>query len=274
MRLLPLILAAAFSFSGCTHVFFKPTRHIHADPAAEGRRYEAIKFASSDGTPLTGMFFPPEGKPKGTVVHFHGNGQNMTAHYPYAAWLAGAGYNVFTFDYRGYGASGGRPSLAGAVADGRAALEHALLLPGAEPGKIIIFGQSLGGALAVAAVGESGFKPAALVLEGTFYSYRRVAAAVLRSHWLTWPASWLPYLLVSGGHSPADSIAAIDCPKVFLHAVGDNTVPFAEGKKLHDAATGPKEFWEVPAGHIEAFTAFHSAYAPRLLVFLDSALPE
>lgn len=274
MRPKLILLTAALLLSGCTHAFFKPTRHIHADPAAEGRSYEAIKFASADGTPLTGMFFPPDGRPKGTVVHFHGNGQNMTAHYPYAAWLAGEGYNVFTFDYRGYGASGGRPSLAGAVADSRAALEHALLLPGAEPGRIIVFGQSLGGALAVAALGESGFKPAAVVLEGTFYSYRQVAAAVLRSNWLTWPASWLPYLLVSGSHSPAAYIGGLTCPKLFLHAAGDGTVPFSQGRRLYDAAPGPKEFWEVPAGHIEAFTAFRAAYAPRLLAFLDSALPE
>ena len=274
MRIAALVLAAALPLSGCTHVFFKPTRQIHADPAAAGVKSEAIKFNSADGTPLTGLFFPPAGKPKGTVVHFHGNGQNMTAHYPYAAWLAAEGYNVFSFDYRGYGASGGRAELSGIVEDGKAALAHSLKLPGAEPGKIIVFGQSLGGAVAVAAVAEAGFRPAAMVLEGTFYSYRQVAAAVLRRHWLTWPASWLAHLLVSGRHSPADNIADIDCPKVFIHAVSDNTVPFSEGKKLYAAAPGPKEFWEVPAGHIEAFTAFHAAYAPRLMRFLDLALAK
>ncbi|HCC48617.1 MAG TPA: alpha/beta hydrolase [Elusimicrobia bacterium] len=272
MRLKLLFLCAALPLSGCTHLFFKPTRHIHADPAAHQIKFEAIKFNSADGTALTGLFFPPEGAPKGTVVHFHGNGQNMTAHYPYASWLAGAGYNVFVFDYRGYGASGGKPSLQGVVEDGKAALAQALKLPGAEPGKIVIFGQSLGGAIAAAAIGETGFKPAALVVEGTFYSYRQVAAAVMRQHWLTWPFSWLAYLTVSGSHSPSDYIAAIDCPKVFIHAVNDNTVPFAQGKKIYAAASGPKEFWEVPAGHIEAFSAFHRAYAPRLLTFLDESL--
>jgi len=272
MRLTLLLLAAALPLSGCTHLFFRPTRHIHADPAAAGARSEAIKFNSADGTPLTGLFFPPAGQPKGTVVHFHGNGQNLTAHYPYSAWLAGEGYNVFIFDYRGYGASGGRAELNGIVEDGKAALAQSLKLPGAEPGKIIVFGQSLGGAVAVAAVAESGFKPAALVLEGTFYSYRQVAAAVLRGTWLTWPVSWLAHLLVSGRHSPSDNIAAIDCPKFFLHAVNDGSVPFAQGKKLYDAAPGPKEFREVPAGHIEAFTAFRPAYAPRLSAFLEGAL--
>lgn len=269
------LLAALLPLAGCTHLFFKPTRGVHADPAAQGTKYEAIKFKSGDGTDLTGLFFPPAaGAPKGTVVHFHGNGQNMTAHYHYAAWLAGAGYNVFVFDYRGYGASGGRATLAGVVEDGKAALLHALKLPGAEADKVVVFGQSLGGAVAAAAVAESGFKPAAMIVEGSFYSYRQVAAAVMRNNWLTWPFSWLPWLAVSGRHSPAGHIAKIDCPKVFLHSVNDGTVPFAQGRKLYAAAAGPKEFWEVPAGHIEAFTAFSRAYSPRLLQFLDAALEK
>lgn len=269
-----LLPAAALALSGCTHLFFKPTGGIHADPAAQGLKYEAIKFRSGDGTELTGLFFAPDGAPKGTVVHFHGNGQNMTAHYPYSAWLAGAGYNVFVFDYRGYGASGGKPSLQGVVEDGKAALRHALKLPGAEPGKVIVFGQSLGGAVAAAAVGESGFRPSALVIEGSFYSYRSMAAARLRGAALTWPVSWLSHLLVSGSHSPADHVAAITCPKLFLHAVNDDTVPFAQGRRLYEAAAPPKEFHEVPAGHIEAFTAFRGAYGPRLLDFLEKALPR
>jgi hypothetical protein len=274
MRLRLLLLAALLPLAGCTHLFFKPTGGIHADPSSEGLKYEAIKFNSSDGTELTGLFFPPAGEPKATVVHFHGNGQNMTAHFSYSAWLAGAGYNVFIFDYRGYGASGGRPSLGGAVEDGKAALAHALKLPGASADRIIIFGQSLGGAIAVAAAGEAGFKPAALILEGTFYSYRQVAAAVLRQHWVTWPVSWLPHVLISGSHSPSDHISRLACPKFFLHAVNDTLVPLAQGRKLYAAAGEPKEFHEVPAGHIEAFTAFRPAYAPRLLSFLDTALKK
>ncbi|MDA8130710.1 MAG: alpha/beta hydrolase [Elusimicrobia bacterium] len=272
-RLARLLLPmAALAAAGCTHLFFKPGGRAYSDPAASGLRSEAVKFSSSDGTALTGLFFPAAGEPKATVVHFHGNAQNMTAHYPYSAWLAADGYNVFIFDYRGYGASFGRPSLGGAVRDGEAALQQALKLPGARADRIVVFGQSLGGAIAVAAVAESGFKPAAMVLEGTFYSYRQVAAAVLRRSWLTWPFSWLPYLAVSGRHSPSDYISAVPCPKLFIHSVEDGTVPYAQGRKLYEAAPPPKEFWEVPAGHIEAFGAFRGAYALRLLAFLDDAL--
>ena len=262
------LLPAAAALCGCTHLFFQPSAVIFSDPAAAGTRYEVIKFASGDGTELTGMYFPPAGPPRGTVVHFHGNAQNMTAHYPYSAWLAKEGFNVFIFDYRGYGASGGRPGLDGLVQDGIAALKQAEKLPGAEPGKIIVLGQSLGGAVAVAAAAESGLKPAALVLAGTVYSDRGVAAAGLRRHWWGWPALWLPYVGVSGRHAPSDHIGELNCPKLFIHSVKDPVVPFEQGKKLYDAAPGPKEFLETPDGHIEAFTAYRETFAPKLLEFL------
>ncbi|HBE89304.1 MAG TPA: alpha/beta hydrolase [Elusimicrobia bacterium] len=263
------ILLALPLVSGCTHLFFQPTRHIHSDPAELGYRYEAIKFESLDGTPLTGMFFPPDREPRATIVHFHGNGQNMTAHYRYSAWLAKEGYNVFIFDYRGYGASGGKATLDGVVMDGKAALEHALKLPGASPEKVIIMGHSLGGAVAVAAVGESGFKPAAMILEGTFYSYRNVGSAVLKERWLTWPLSWVPKVGVSGRHSPSDNIGSIGCPKLFIHSENDPVVPYAQGRKLFEAAPEPKVFWNTPSGHIDAFGAHGEKFRPLLLDFLS-----
>lgn len=265
-------MAGAMGLGGCTHLFFQPSRHIHSDPAEKGYRYEAIKFESSDGTPLTGIFFPPEGDPKATVVHFHGNAQNMTSHYAYSAWLAKEGYNVFIFDYRGYGASGGKPTLDGVVMDGKAALRHALKLPGASPSRIVILGQSLGGAVAVAAVGESGFEPAAMILEGTFHSYRGVGSAVLRERWITWPFSWVPKIGVDGRHSPSDSIGLIDCPKVFIHSEKDPTVPYAQGRKLFGAAPEPKIFWKTPSGHIEAFGAHGDEFRRRLLDFIGGVL--
>lgn len=221
------------------------------------------------------MYFPPAGKPLGTIVHFHGNGNNMTAHFPYSAWLAKEGFNVFIFDYRGYGASGGRANLDGVVLDGIAALKHAAKLPGAEPGKLIVLGQSLGGAVAAASIVESGLPlPAAMVVEGSFYSYRSMGAADLRRHWWGWPLLWLPSVAVSGKHSPSDYLAKLTCPKLYIHSLKDDTVPFAQGKKLYDAAPAPKEFWELPGGHIEAFRAYRETYGPKLVEFLKKALRE
>lgn len=271
------ITAAAFLLStlitsGCTNMFFQPQGSIFADPADYGQRYEVIKFNSADGTELTAMYFRPEGEAKGTVVHFHGNAQNMTAHFPYSFWLASEGFNVFIFDYRGYGASQGTVSVKGAVEDGVAALEHVVKIPGVQADKIAVFGQSLGGALAVAAIPlASGPQPAALALDSTFYSYRGEASAVLRQHWWSWPFSWLPWLTVSDAYSPAKNIGKIHCPKLFFHSENDRIVPLAQGEKLFKAAPEPKRMLFVPAGHTQAFAAFKNIYGPELVGFLNAA---
>jgi len=264
-----LFLAAACALlSGCTHLYFEPSRRAFSDPSKNGYKCEAITFNSADGTPLTGLFFPAAGKPKATVVHFHGNAQNMTSHYPYSAWLAAEGYNTFIFDYRGYGASGGKPGLEGAVQDGVAALQEAVKLPGADAGRIIVLGQSLGGALGVTAAARSGLKLKALIVEGTFYSYRQVGAERLKAHLLTWPLAWLPYVAVDGRNSPSDYIGKLDCPKLFIHSPADWIVPYSQNRRLYDAANGPKEFWDVPDGHIEAFGGHRKEYGPKLLAWL------
>ncbi len=266
------LFAVLLLLSGCTHLFFQPSGGVFSDPAEDGIKYEVIKFRSGDGTELTGMFFPSKGAPLATIAHFHGNAQNMTAHFPYSAWLAREGFNVFIFDYRGYGASGGRPEMGGLVQDGVAALNQAAKLPGADSERIIVFGQSLGGAIAVAAVAESGFRPAAMVLEGTFYSYRSVASAALRRNWWSWPFSWIPWAGVTGKYSPSDYISKIKCPKLFIHSELDPIVPFRQSIKLYEAAKGPKEFWSVPSGHTDAFYGQRETYGPKLTAYLKTVL--
>ena len=258
--------------TGCTHLFFEPSRNIFDDPAATGIKYEVIKFRSGDGTELTGMFFPPAGAPLGTIIHFHGNAQNMTAHFPYSAWLAREGFNVFIFDYRGYGASGGKPTMNGLVQDGIAALKQARKLPGFDADRVAVLGQSLGGAIATASVGEAELpQPKALVLEGTFYSYKSIGAAVLRGRWWSWPFSWISWVGVTGKNSPSDYISRISCPKLFIHSERDPVIPFKQGRRLYEAAGEPKEFWALPHGHIDAFYGQRETYGPKLVAFLKKA---
>jgi len=267
-----LLFALLMPLSGCTHLFFHPSSRIYADPADSGIRYEVIKFPSADGTELTGMFFASTAPALGTIVHLHGNAQNMTSHFQYSSWLVHEGFNVFIFDYRGYGASKGKPGLYGAVQDAVAALKQVRKIPGVDGDRIAVFGQSLGGAIGIAAIAESGLpQPRALVLEGTFYSYKSVASAVMRKRWWSWPFSWLPWLAVTRSHAPYKEIAGITSPKLFIHSETDPVVPFSQGKRLYEASPGPKEFWTTPYGHIDAFGDQRETYGPRLVAFLKTA---
>ncbi|MDE2510464.1 MAG: alpha/beta fold hydrolase, partial [Elusimicrobia bacterium] len=251
MRTIKLAAAAAFLLSGCTNIFLQPDRALHFSPDRVGAKWEEAHFQSADGTELTGLWFPAAKLPaKGVVVQFHGNGENMTAHFLYVYWLALEGWDVLAFDYRGYGASGGKKSLSGSIADGAAALAYARAKAPGLP--LVVVGQSLGGAVAVAALDRDGGKDlAALVLDSSFASYRRVARDKLGRLWLTWPLQWPLSFLISDRWAPERLIARRrKVPLLLLHAPDDPVVPFNEGRRLYEKAPEPKAFWTVPGkGH-------------------------
>ncbi|MBI3564029.1 MAG: alpha/beta hydrolase [Elusimicrobia bacterium] len=256
--------------SGCTGVFLQPDRALHLSPDRVGAKWEEARFRSDDGVGLTGLWFPSSRTPaKGVVVQFHGNGENMTSHFLSAWWLALEGWDVLAFDYRGYGASEGEKSLDGAVRDGAAALAYARTKAPGLP--LVVLGQSLGGAVAVAALArDGGADVAVVVLDSTFSSFRRMVRAKLG--FFGWPAG----ILVSDRLAPDRLIAARRrVPLLMLHARGDPVVPYAEGRRLYDLAPGPKEFWEVPGeGHAEALGPRGAEFRPRLARFLDDSLPK
>jgi len=277
MRYLPL-LALAF-LTGCTNIFLQPD-HVHRYlPTREEGNWQEVRFKSADGTNLLGIWFSARKTPsKGAIVHFHGNGENMTSHYLFVYWLAAKGYDVFTFDYRGYGGSEGKKSLSGSVEDGVAALRLARGRAGGASERLIVLGQSLGGALALAALDRDGGEGVrGVILDSTFASYRETARLKLGSVWLTWPFQYpLSALLISDRWAPKRLISRRKpVPLLALHAVGDPVVPYAQGRKLFDLAPEPKEFWKLDSqGHTEALYSRASQYRPPLLAWLDRVLPN
>lgn len=274
-RLAPM--AAALALSGCTGLFFHPTRALYQLPENFGVRYDTVRFRSTDGTELTGIFLYARSSPaKGTVVHFHGNAQNVSSHFGFSYWLTAHGYQVFVFDYRGFGGSQGRPGEEGLVQDGIAAIGYARRRPDVDPDRLAVWGQSLGGATAIASLGllpdQAGIR--AVILEDTFDSYRSIARSVLSRHILTWPFQWLPWLFVSDARKPADYLDRLPpCPVLVIHGGADRTIPIFFGERLFARLRQPKEFWKVDGGdHLEAFTRFAPAFRPRLVAFLDRAM--
>jgi len=164
---------ALLLLTGCVQsAFYHPDRVLYDSPARLDLKFEQMTFASKDGTRLVGWFIPARGyadpkRAKGTVVHFHGNAQNMSAHWQFVDWLPQRGFNLFVFDYRGYGASQGSPEPKGVFEDSVAALDYVRARPDVDPRRLLVLGQSLGGTNAIAAVGSgerAGVTPTPLLL--------------------------------------------------------------------------------------------------------------
>jgi fermentation-respiration switch protein FrsA (DUF1100 family) len=263
---LPLML------TGCVQsMFYYPDSVAYETPDVLGLRYESVQFTSADGTRLSGWFLPAENRrnpkeAKGTVVHFHGNAQNMSTHWRFAAWLPKQDYNVFVFDYRGYGQSEGKPEPKGVFEDSNAALNYVRSRSDVDAQRLFVFGQSLGGTNAIAVVGagnRAGVRAAAI--ESTFYSYSSIANEKL----------WGAGMLVSDEYAASKYVAAVSpIPLLLIHGTADQVISPTHSRRLLADAREPKRLIEVPgASHLEPMTAlrYGAAYRKALTAFFESA---
>ena len=255
-----LVLLCLASINSCNHLFYHPERKVfRPEPAEFSLTKRDVFFPVGDRTMLHGWFFRSSGA-KGTVVQFHGNAQNISSHYLSLAWLPKAGYNLFTFDYRGYGRSS-RVSVTpeGVRQDGLAALRKALDIHGevSPRGKFVVIGQSLGGAVALKALEDLG-KPEKIdlvVLESSFSSYQKIAFEKLTSHWATWLFSPIAFVLISDRTSAENGLGSLSVPVLVVHAENDPIVPFSFGRSIYEQAGAEQKWlWKVPGdGHIASF---------------------
>jgi fermentation-respiration switch protein FrsA (DUF1100 family) len=242
--------------SGCTSMFFQPQRALVETPDRVGVRYESLALRTTDGVELVAWFMPADGKARATVLFLHGNAENVSTHFRNVAWLPAERFNVLALDYRGYGGSGGSPSLPGVQLDIDAALEALLARPDVDARRIVLFGQSLGGALALhyAARGARRDSLRAVISDSAFADYRLIASEKLADFLITWPFQWLPALTVDNGYSPLASIQKVSpLPLVLIHGEADGIVPPRHAQLLYDEAKAPKELWLLPrTGHIQS----------------------
>jgi len=272
-----IILALSLSCQGCVGgMFYYPDKEVYDTPARHGLPYEEVTFPSRDGTRLTGWFIPSVGAPKGTVIHFHGNAQNMTSHFGFVSWLPGQGFNLFVFDYRGYGKSAGKPDRQGLYEDSLAALDYVAGRPGIDHDRLLVLGQSLGGANAIVALGSSPRKSVrAVAIDSTFSSYRRIVRDKIGDmpllSLLRWPLSWL---IIGDELSPEQYVSKIaPTPLLIIHGSADPVIPYHHGKRLFDLAGEPKQLWTVAGGeHTSAFMDASGGYRKKLADFFLASL--
>lgn len=215
-----------------------------------------VYFMSPDGLTLHGWYFRAK-EERGSILICHGNVENLSTHVKLDLWLIDAGYNLFIFDYRGYGRSEGTPGVQGIHRDAEAALETLLFtLPRAKRDNIVVFGKSLGGAVAVYTVSNSPHKNRvkALVLDSAFSSYRRIAREKTADSVIGWPFQYPLSWLINDDFSPIKFIKRVaPVPIIIIYGKNDDIVPGHHSRMLYDAAVPPKELWEVTVpGHVRA----------------------
>lgn len=242
-------------------VFF-PTREIQATPAQLGLPYEEVSFPAADGARLHGWWVPaPEAR--GTVLFFHGNAGNVSHRVSSLLTFHRLGMNTFIFDYRGYGRSEGSPSEEGTYRDAEGAWRYLMEERGIPPGEVVLFGRSLGGA--VAAWLAERHPPRALILESTFTSIPELGAELY---------PWLPVrLLARIRYDTLRRLPGVSSPVLIVHSRGDEVIPFRHSRLLWEAAAGPKELLEIRGGHNQGFLTTGSAYEQGLRDFLDAYGP-
>lgn len=254
------------SLNACNSLFYYPDRVTYLTPDKKGFSYQEAVAKTPDGEALSYWTLGPKGEKFGTILHFHGNAQNISAHFLFVAWFTNFGYEVISFDYRGYGKSSGTPHRQGLFTDGQVMLN---LLETREVPYFVI-GQSLGGAVAIPAIANA--KPAhlkGLILDSTFASYRGIARLKLALHPITWLLQWPLSFLVTDELSPIDSVNGLNVPVIQYHSRQDHVVPFEQGEKLFSGFSGKQKFVALERiGHTTAFVPPFSKHHRDLLLWL------
>jgi fermentation-respiration switch protein FrsA (DUF1100 family) len=275
LRRTALAVLALPWLAGCIEgLFFHPDDRAWSTPGEFGVQAEDVFIDAPDGGRLHGWWLPAAASPaRGSVLHLHGNAANVSNHLPLVAWLPAHGWNVLMVDYRGFGKSRGRPSLDGVVDDARTALAALRSRSGVDASRIVVLGQSLGGATALRLAADNGAKPAPLagvVVEGAFASYRGIAADAAGP--LKWIASPLFSALPADTADPLAAARRLRAPLLVVHGTADRIIPLAHGQALYAAASPPKQWLAVDGGqHLDAL--MREPVRRRLLDWLERLPP-
>ena len=250
-----LVLVALLAFQERRLIFF-PTRTLLAAPGDYGLRAEELSITAADGATLHGWWI--EGPGDRVLIWYHGNAGNIGDRLHNARWFVDRlRVDVVLVDYRGYGRSRGTPDEEGVYLDGLA-IYDAVAARSVRAEDIVLFGRSLGGAVAI----ETALRrPAgALVLESVFRSVRALA----REHY--W---FVPSTVIRTRMDNESKIGGVEIPTLVLHGSRDSIVPPAHGRLLFELAARPRRLHVIEgAGHNDTYLVGAEPYARAWEAFL------
>jgi len=230
-------------------------------PADHGLAFDELELVASDGVAIHAWRVRASGPARAAVVVCHGNAGNIESRIPLARAFVEMGCDVVLFDYRGYGSSQGTPSEEGTYLDAEAAWTWARDA-GFDPGRIALYGESLGGAVAIELARR---RPvAAVMVADTFTSLRDMGARFY---------PWLPVRLVLRiRYDSVSKVGDLRVPLLVIHSRDDDLVPFELGEQLFAAAAEPKTFLETEGAHNSGGFATRQGWRAAVRAFLDEAL--
>ena len=254
MKLLGLALIGIIWLGGCGKQAFIPSdRTIHDTP----KNYPVIsaeqRIYVNDEVTLQGWWIEPiEGNSKATIVVVNGIASNSTERFKKWLWVLDAGYDLFIFDYRGYGRSTGSFDINGFIEDVTVGLQY---VERRSTKPIIVCGQSMGGSIVAAALARSAFASVELaVIDSTFISFASISDTIMRRSLFFWLLHWVPYTVIPSQINAIENIANIDVPLLFVAGMRDEVVPPQHTAILYAKATAPKRLWlSERSGHVRSF---------------------
>ncbi len=240
-----------------------PSRQVTATPADIGLAFDAVRLGTADGETLAGWYIPAPAA-RGTLLYLHGNGGNIGHRLVQIEVFHRQRLNILIFDYRGYGASSGKPSEMGTYQDALAGWDYLTRNKQQRPDRIVLFGESLGGSIAAWLAARQ--EPAGLILYAAFTSVPELAQAL----YPIFPASWLARYR----YDTRAALQNVRCQLLILHSPEDEIIPFSHGQALLTAAYAPKRLVELRGGHNDALLLSREIYAQEVGTFVRTVLPE
>ena len=257
-----IIFAILLYFNQSRFVYY-PFKSLDTTPEEIGMVYEDVYLVTEDGIRLHGWFIPHPA-PRATLLFLHGNAGNISHRLESLRIFHSLQLSVFILDYRGYGKSQGKPDEQGTYLDARTAWNYLVNERDITANEIILFGRSLGGAVAVALSEQ--VQPAALILESTFTSLHDMG-----KHYYP----FLPIRLLSRlKYASSERIKNIQVPLLVIHSQDDDIVPYEQGKRLFALANQPKTFATIHGDHNYGYLESGLMYINHLDSFISENIGQ
>jgi uncharacterized protein len=247
----------AFVYVRQPKMIYFPTKEIDQTPAAIGLFFDEVRLKTADGLSLSAWYIPaPDAR--AFLLFCHGNGGNISHRLDSIRIFHDLGLSVLIFDYRGYGRSEGAPTEKGTYLDAEAAWNFLVKEKGVDPARIVVFGRSLGSAVAAELALRR--RAGALIIESGFSSISDIG----RTYYPFMPVS----LITRFHYATVDKVGSLALPKLFIHSPEDEIIPYDQGIKLYERAAEPKEFLTLRGGHNEGFLLSGELYINGLHQFI------